>query len=89
MKRFNYAGLPLGKIAEAYRQGTSWRELARVYGCPDHKTLAKHVTRRFPEMKVRDHTEAQRARREREGKSCAVKRVVRPNWWLKTEDPTA
>lgn len=81
MKRFNYTGLPLGKIAEAYRQGTSWRELARVYGCPDHKTLAKHVTHRFPDMAVRNHAEAQRTRREREGKGRRAKSSARPKWW--------
>lgn len=80
-KVFDYSRLPLGEIAEKYRrEKMSWRALAVEYGCPDHKTLAKHVTQRFPEMQIRDHAEAQRARREREGRSQRVKRTPRPKW---------
>lgn len=81
-KVFDYSTLPLGEIAEKYRwKKMSWRALAVEYGCPDHKTLAKYVTECFPDMQVRDHVEAQRARREREGRSRRVKRVPRPEWW--------
>lgn len=82
---FDYDSLPFDDIADLYRHGTSWRSLARTYGCPDHKTLAQHVTRRFPDLEVRNHAEAQRARREREGSSrrraSSVKPAQRPRWW--------
>lgn len=84
-ERFDYAGLPLGEVAERYRKGESWRELARVYGCPDHKTLAARVMERYPELVMRNHAEAQRARREREGvsrrRSAVVKKDRRGTWW--------
>jgi hypothetical protein len=84
-KRFDYDSLPLAEVAERYRKGTSWRELARVYGCPDHKTLAAKVKELFPDLAVRNHAEAQRARREREGakarRNAAEKANSRVNWW--------
>ncbi len=86
--RFDYGGLPLGEVAERYRKGTSWRELARVYGCPDHKTLAAKVMERYPELELRNHAEAQRARREREGakrrRSTAERNEGRGSWWSRS-----
>lgn len=84
-ERFDYDGLPLDEVVERYRKGTSWRELARVYGCPDHKTLAARVIARYPELEVRSHAEAQRARREREGakrrRLAAERKEQRGAWW--------
>lgn len=84
-ERFDYGGLPLDEVAERYRKGESWRGLARVYGCPDHKTLAARVMERYPELVMRNHAEAQRARREREGvsrrRSAAEKEDRRGTWW--------
>lgn len=84
-KRFDYGSLPLDEVADQYRKGTSWRELARLYGCPDHKTLAARVTERYPELEVRNHAEAQRARREREGakrrRTATEKAGSRSGWW--------
>lgn len=84
-ERFDYDGLPLDEVAERYRKGTSWRELARVYECPDHKTLAARVMARYPELVVRSHAEAQRMRREREGaarrRSAAERKEQRGAWW--------
>lgn len=86
--RFDYGGLPLDEVAERYRKGASWRELARVYGCPDHKTLAARVVERYPELEVRNRAEAQRARREREGsrrrRSAAEKNEGRGSWWTRS-----
>lgn len=85
MKDFDYDKLPFQEIARQYENGASWRELARLYGCPDHKTLKDHTTRRFPDMDVRDHAASQRARREREGsarrKTTKTKATKRPSWW--------
>lgn len=84
-ERFDYDGLPLGEVAERYRKGASWRELARVYGCPDHKTLAARVIERHPELEVRSHAEAQRKRRELEGakrrRLAAERKEQRGAWW--------
>jgi hypothetical protein len=84
-KRFDYASLPLAEIADRYRKGTSWRELARVYGCPDHKTLAGRVKEVFPDLETRNHAEAQRARREREGakrrRTSMSQAASRGGWW--------
>lgn len=84
-ERFDYDGLPLSEVAERYRKGASWRELARVYGCPDHKTLAARVMERYPELVVRNHAEAQRARRAQEGakrrRSAAERKDQRGTWW--------
>lgn len=84
-KRFDYGSLPLDEVAERYRKGTSWRELARVYGCPDHKTLAGRVKEIFPDLEMRNHAEAQRARREREGakrkRTAMAKAASRAGWW--------
>lgn len=81
--RFNYGALPLEEVADKYRRGTSWRELARLYECPDHKTLARYVTDRYPDLETRNHAEAQRARREREGTSRrrAATGKVKQAWW--------
>lgn len=86
-ERFDYDGLPLDVVAESYRKGASWRELARVYGCPDHKTLAARVMARYPELEARNHAEAQRMRREREGEGAKSRRAAaggkdqRGTWW--------
>lgn len=84
-KIFDYDSLPFDTIATQYRHGASWRSLAKEYGCPDHKTLAQHVMKRFPELKVRNHAEAQRARRAREDtsrrRSREDKATPRPRWW--------
>ena len=82
--RFDYSALPLEELVDQYRRGTSWRELARIYHCPDHKTLARYVTARHPEMTTRNHAEAQRARRIREGTSrrrSAAAKPVKKAWW--------
>lgn len=82
MTKFDYNGLPFKAIAAEYRRGVSWRELARRHGAPDHKTLARHVLARCPELEPRNHAEAQRARRDREGTSRRVgrKRIQRPRY---------
>ena len=83
--RFDYDGLPLDEVAERYRKGASWRELARVYGCPDHKTLASRVKDMYPDLEIRNHAEAQRARREREDakrrRTAMAKAASRGRWW--------
>ena len=87
MKRFDYSALPFEELAKRYRQGASWRELARAYECPDHKTLKEYVVCRYPDLNVRNHADAQRTRRAREGKSGrrsaaeAEKAPKRPRWW--------
>ncbi len=80
MKDFDYSRLPFKEIVRKYRGGASWRELAREYGCPDHKTLKTHVTQRYPELQTRDQAESQRARREREGTSRR-KGGRKTSWW--------
>lgn len=80
MKDFDYSKLPFGEIARHYRDGASWRELARLYGCPDHKTLKEHVLKRHPNLRARSQAESQRARREREGTS-REKANKRTSWW--------
>lgn len=82
--RFDYSALPLEEVVDLYRHQTSWRELARIYNCPDHKTLARYVTERYPEMETRNRAEAQRARRVREGTSrrrSAATKPVKKAWW--------
>ena len=83
--RFNYDELPFDEVVKRYRNGASWRELARIYVCPDHKSLKDHVMRRFPDLEVRTRAEAQRARREKEGtkrrRSAAGEASKRPRWW--------
>ena len=80
---FDYSSLPFSDIAARYRKGVSWRALAAEYGAPDHKTFAKWVTDRVPDLEVRDHAEAQRARRDREGTSRrrVTSGVKQPKWW--------
>lgn len=82
---FDYSALPLEEVVDLYRRKTSWRELARIYHCPDHKTLAKYVKDRYPDLETRNHAEAQRARRAREGtsrrRSRDDKATQRPKWW--------
>lgn len=81
---FDYRALPLEEIAERYQRGESWRALAVAYGCPDDKSLQTHVTAKFPELKVRDHAQAQRARREREGakrRRTAAEKPQSKGWW--------
>ncbi len=82
---FKYDALPFEELVERYRRGASWRELARIYACPDHKSLKDHVLRRFPDLEVRSHAEAQRARREKEGakrrRSAAGETTKRSRWW--------
>lgn len=82
--RFDYSALPLEEVVDLYRRKTSWRELARIYHCPDHKTLARYVKDRYPELETRNHAEAQRARREREGTSrqrSVTRKSVKKAWW--------
>ncbi|MCA9868486.1 MAG: hypothetical protein KC410_18510 [Anaerolineales bacterium] len=93
MKSFDYSALPFEELVRRYRQGASWRELARAYECPDHKTLKEYVVRLYPDLNVRNHADAQRARREKEGRSRrrsaaeaekaaqADKTPNRPRWW--------
>lgn len=80
MTRFDYKALPLGEIAKRYRQGESWRALARAYQCPDDKTLARYVIDHDPALVARDHTKAQQLRRAREGARQTTKKQIAP-WW--------
>lgn len=83
-KDFDYRALPLAEIKDRYLRGESWRALARAYGCPDDKTLQTHVTAAFPDLPVRDHAQAQRARREREGakrRRSAAEKKSKGGWW--------
>lgn len=79
-KRFDYSRLPLMEIAESYRRGESWHSLARRYGCPDQKTLARYVMALAPDLPVRDRMQAQRTRRAREGAGGKTVKVRRA-WW--------
>jgi len=83
-KGFDYGKLPFEEIGRLYRDGWGWKAIAAHYGAPDHKTLAKHAKRRLPGLEVRDHAQAQQARRAREGTSSrqsGAKKRRRP-WWL-------
>lgn len=83
-KEFDYSKLPFEEIGRLYRDGWGWKTIAAHYGAPDHKTLRKHALRRLPNLELRDHAQAQRARRAREGASgrkSAETKQRRP-WWL-------
>jgi hypothetical protein len=66
-KTFDYEALPFGEIEKLYLSGWGWKAIAAHYGAPDHKTLLQHVARHLPNLEMRDHAQAQRARRSREG----------------------
>jgi hypothetical protein len=62
-REFDYEALDFEEIGKLYAAGVGWRGIARRFGAPDHKTLARHALRRLPDLEPRDHAQAQRARR--------------------------
>lgn len=84
-KEFDYSKLPFEEIGRLYRDGWGWKAIASHYGAPDHKTLRKYAVKRLgAKLILRDHAQAQRARRAREGASSrksGEKKQRRP-WWL-------